>query len=62
MTGTREMLNYTHDRGIADGLNDVATGNAGMIVSHDLRKTVAAMQSGEVPDYGHLAVGGAAAG
>ena len=62
VAGTKEMLNYTRDHSIADGLNYVATWNAGMIVSDDLRKAGAAMQRRETPDYENLAVGKAAAG
>ena len=66
VTGTKEMLNYTRDHSIADGLNYVATWNAGMIISEDLRKAAAAMQTRETPAYDDLAVdravGGVAAG
>lgn len=62
VTGTKEMLNYGRDHSIADGLNHVATWNAGMIVSEDLRKAAAAMHGGEAPDYEDLAIGGSAAG
>ena len=61
VTGTKEMLNYGRDHSIADGLNYIATWNAGMIVSDDLRKAAAAMQSREWPKYEDLAVGRAAA-
>ena len=62
VTGTKEMLNYTRDHSIADGLTYVATWNAGMIISEDLRKGAAAMQSEETPEYEDLALGGIAAG
>ncbi len=62
VTGTKEMLNYTRDHSIADGLNYVATWNAGMIISDDLRKAAAAMQTKQTPEYEDLALGGTAAG
>ena len=62
VTGTKEMLNYTRDHSIADGLNYIATWNAGMVVSEDLSRAAAAMRSGETPEYKNLAVGGGAAG
>ena len=61
VTGTKEMLNYGRDHSIADGLNYIATWNAGMIVSDDLRKAAAAMQSRERPEFENIAVGRAAA-
>lgn len=57
VTGTKEMLNYTRDHSIADGLNYIATWNAGMLVSEDLLKAAAAAQSKEQPEYDDLAVG-----
>ena len=57
VTGTKEMLNYTRDHSIADGLNYIATWNAGMLLSADLMKSAAAAQSGEAPAYDALAVG-----
>lgn len=62
VTGTKEMLNYTRDHSIADGLNYIATWNAGMIFSEDLSKAAAAMQGRKMPEYDDLAVGRAAAG
>lgn len=62
VTGTKEMLNYGRDHSIADGLNHVATWNAGMILSDDLRKAAAAMHGGAAPDYEDLAIGRSAAG
>ena len=34
--GVKEMLNYARDHSVADGLNHVATWNAGMLLSEDL--------------------------
>jgi len=57
VTGTKEMLNYTRDHSIADGLNYIATWNAGMLVSEDLIKAAAAAQTKEPVEYDDLAVG-----
>jgi enoyl-CoA hydratase len=40
--GTKEMISYTRDHSVADGLNQVATWNAGMLMSADLNEAVAA--------------------
>ncbi len=37
--GTKEMLVYARDHSVADGLNYVATWNAAMILSEDVRET-----------------------
>lgn len=57
VTGTKEMLNYGRDHSIADGLNYIATWNAGMLISEDLMKSMAAAQAKEAPDYDDLAAG-----
>lgn len=38
--GTKEILNYSRDHSVADGLNYVATWNAAMLVSEDLQAAV----------------------
>ena len=60
VTGTKEMLNYGRDHTIADGLNYIATWNAGMLLSEDLMKSAKATQSKETPAFDELAVGAAA--
>jgi enoyl-CoA hydratase len=40
--GTKEMIVYTRDHSVADGLNYVATWNAAMLMSEDLTEAVAA--------------------
>jgi enoyl-CoA hydratase len=40
--GTKEMINYTRDHSVADGLNQVATWNAAMLISADLTEALAA--------------------
>lgn len=44
LRGTKHMLNYSRDRRIADGLDYVATWNAGMLYSQDLEESVRAIQ------------------
>lgn len=44
--GTKEMLNYARDHSVTDGLNHVATWNAGMLVSEDLTKAMMAGKAG----------------
>jgi enoyl-CoA hydratase len=47
--GTKEQLNYARDHSVADGLNHIATWNAGMLMSEDLTK---AMMAGKaVPQF-----------
>jgi len=40
--GTKEMLNFTRDHSVEDGLKYVATWNAGMIISDDIMKAMQA--------------------
>ena len=40
--GTKEMITYVRDHTVADGLNHVATWNAAMLLSEDLREALAA--------------------
>lgn len=42
VTGTKEMLNYARDHTIADGLNHVATWQAGMMQTDDVARQIAA--------------------
>jgi enoyl-CoA hydratase len=42
VVGTKQMLNYTRDHSIADGLNYVATWNAGMFLTGDVMEQMAA--------------------
>jgi enoyl-CoA hydratase len=43
MRGTKEMLVYATDHSVTDGLNYVATWNAGTMLSNDLAEAVQAM-------------------
>ncbi|PPE70166.1 crotonase/enoyl-CoA hydratase family protein [Caldimonas thermodepolymerans] len=42
--GTKEMITYVRDHSVADGLNYIATWNAGMLVSSDLEEALAAVK------------------
>lgn len=48
--GTKEMLLYTRDHSVADGLNYIATWNAGMLSMTDVMATLSA-QGGEGAEY-----------
>lgn len=49
--GTKEVLNYAQDHSIIDGLNYVATWNAGMLPSLDLMESAMAMMQKRTPKY-----------
>ena len=49
--GTKEMLNYGRDHSVADGLNQVATWNAAMLMSADLEEAMAAMRDKRLPRF-----------
>lgn len=49
--GTKEMLNYSRDHSVADGLNYVATWNAGMLMSADLSEAMAAAREKRAPVF-----------
>ncbi len=42
ISGTKEMLNYARDHSIVDGLNYIATWNAGMLLTSDMPEAFAA--------------------
>jgi enoyl-CoA hydratase len=44
VTGTKEMLNYSRDHSVADGLSHIATWNAGMLHSDDLMEALTAQK------------------
>jgi enoyl-CoA hydratase len=54
MTGTKEMLNYARDHSIADGLNYVATWNAGMLLGEDMAEAMKAGREKRPAKYGSL--------
>ncbi len=47
--GTKEMLNYSRDHSVADGLNQVAAWNAAMLLSADLDEALAALRDRRTP-------------
>jgi len=56
VAGTKEMLNYTRDHSIADGLNHIATWQAGMFLSEDLREAASALMEKRAPVFKDLAL------
>jgi enoyl-CoA hydratase len=49
--GIKEMLNYARDHSVADGLNQVATWNAAMLMSEDLMAAMEAGQAKRAPRF-----------
>lgn len=49
--GTKEMLRYARDHSVEDGLNYIATWNAAMLQSEDLRIAIAAQMSKTAPKF-----------
>lgn len=49
--GSKEMITYVRDHSVADGLNYIATWNAGMMSQADLLGSVQAQMRGETLDY-----------
>jgi len=49
--GIKEMLNYTRDHSVADGLSYIATWNAAMLLSADLSAAMMAGMSKEPPTF-----------
>jgi enoyl-CoA hydratase/carnithine racemase len=49
--GTKEMISYARDHTVADGLNYVATWNAAMLMSTDLKEAVAAQLQKRKPVF-----------
>ncbi len=52
--GTKEMLNFGRNHGVADGLQHVATWNAAMLDDTDLRHALEAQQRRQPADYANL--------
>lgn len=50
--GSKEMLNYSRDHSVADGLNQVASWNAAMLLSADLNEAMQASREGRLPVFG----------
>ena len=49
--GSKEMLNYTRDHSVADSLNYIATWNAAMLQSEDLKQAMAASMQKQEPKF-----------
>ena len=49
--GTKEMLNYSRDHSVADGLNHIATWNAAMLMSTDLTAAMMAGMAKQPPQF-----------
>ena len=49
--GTKEMILYTRDHSVQDGLNYIATWNAGMMSQQDLMSGLTAQAERKIADY-----------
>lgn len=49
--GLKEVMNYSRDHSVADGLNYVATWNAAMLLSADLGEAMAARREKRQPEF-----------
>lgn len=49
--GLKEVMNYSRDHSVADGLNYVSTWNAALLLSADLDECLAARQARRPPDF-----------
>jgi len=54
VVGSKEMLNYTRDHSVADGLNYIATWNAAMVITQDLGEGMQAQAEKRPPSYPNL--------
>ncbi len=52
--GSKEMLNYTRDHSIEDGLNYIATWQAGMFFGGDMAEAFVAKKGGRKPQFQNL--------
>lgn len=52
--GSKEMLNYSRDHSVAEGLNYVATWQAGMFLSADLEEAMRAQAEKRAPQFADL--------
>ncbi|HXE40819.1 MAG TPA: crotonase/enoyl-CoA hydratase family protein [Azonexus sp.] len=50
--GLKEVMNYSRDHAVADGLDFVATWNAGVLLSGDLNEAIAAQREKRAPNFG----------
>lgn len=49
--GLKEVLNYTRDHSVAEGLNYVATWNSSMLLSTDLQEAAKSMMMKQTPNF-----------
>jgi len=49
--GLKEVMNYSREHSIADGLNYVATWNAALLLSGDLGECIAAQREKRAPNF-----------
>ena len=54
VVGSKEMLNYSRDHSVADGLNYIATWNAAMVITQDLGEGMRAQAERRPPAYPNL--------
>ncbi|MGB7338414.1 MAG: crotonase/enoyl-CoA hydratase family protein [Phototrophicaceae bacterium] len=49
--GTKQVLNYSRDHSVADGLEYIAVWNAGMLISDDITEAMTAKLTGRNPQF-----------
>jgi enoyl-CoA hydratase len=49
--GLKEVMNYSRDHSVADGLDFVATWNAALLLSGDLSEAIAAQRERRPPQF-----------
>ena len=54
VTGSKEMINFTRDHTVADGLNYIATWNAGMLITEDMVEALGALKAKRPPVFKNL--------
>ena len=54
VSGSKRMANYARDHSTADALDYIATWNAGMLSSDDIKKSFMAQMEKRAPDYDEL--------
>jgi len=54
IVGSKEMLNYSRDHSVEDGLNYIATWNAAMVITQDLGEGMKAQAEKRQPAYSNL--------
>lgn len=49
--GTKQVMNFSRDHSVADGLEYIATWNAGMLMSDDITEAMTAKLTGRKPEF-----------